>query len=140
MGFFGTTRADEHGNPGAGPVPAASPPPADASSAKRPRVGIDHAISLVRSLPTEDENLALVVTVLKRTLESLDVNVADIVADATARQHEIDRRSQQLRAEIAQLDQEIARRSEEIDRLDSARAEASKVKEYLEMEFTPGNR
>jgi hypothetical protein len=136
MGFFGTKKLEENVAvpPNSGHIPAANPhvqvsaPPPPNGGA---RIGIDHAIMLMRSLPTE-KNVALVVTVLKTTLESLNIHVADIVADAGNRQQEIDARTGQLQAEITGLEQEIAKRAEEIRRLDAARAETSKVKEYLE--------
>lgn len=98
-----------------------------------PRVGIDHAITLLRSLPTE-KNATLVVTVLKTTLESLGIRVADIVEDAAKRLAQIEARNAQLKSEIATLEQEIAKRSEEIARMEAAHAETTKVKDYLESE------
>src|SRR5206468_1636052 len=87
-----------------------------------PVVGIDHAIMLMRQLPT-GKNVDIVVTVLKATLESLNIRVIDIVADASQRQQQIEDRVAQLKAEIAGLEQEVAKRQEEIGRMQAALAE-----------------
>ena len=57
-------------------------PPAEGSAL---RYGIDEAIKLMRTLPVE-ENVELVVRVIKTTLESLRVRVGDIIDDASRRQ------------------------------------------------------
>jgi cell division protein FtsB len=145
MGFFGSKKPEEGVSvpPETFQVPAPPPPPAPTSSSRllaaqatpsmAPRVGIDHAIMLIRSLPTE-ENVGLVVTVLKTTLESLQIRVADIVADAARRQQDIQARVSQLKSEMAAYEQEIMKRAQEIERLDAVFAETTKVKEYLEIE------
>jgi hypothetical protein len=96
-------------------------------------VGIDHVITLMRSLPT-DKHADIVVAVLKATLESLDIRISDIVGDAAQRLKQIDERVAVLKSEIATFEQEIAKRSEEISRMQSAHAETTKVKDYLETE------
>ena len=97
------------------------------------RVGIDHAIQLIRSLPTE-KNVTLVVTVLKTTLESLGIRVADIVRDAVQRQQELEARVAQFKGEIQSLEKEIEQRVQEITRLEAAHAETTRVRDYLESE------
>ncbi|HEY8079196.1 MAG TPA: hypothetical protein VIF62_33925 [Labilithrix sp.] len=119
MALFGTKKPDEGAAPGRPEDPA--------------RVGIDHVVSLMRTLPT-DKHVDVVVTVLKTTLESLDIRVADIVADAEGRLKQIDGRVGQLETEIKGLEREIATRKEEIARMQAARAETAKVKDYLETE------
>lgn len=130
MGFFGPKKADDRSATGA---TGQTPSPPGTSAASPGRVGIDHAIQLMRTLPT-DKNVDLVVKVLRTTLESLNIHVSDIVADATKRQQEIEARVAQLTAEIAQLEQEIATRAEEIRRMEAAHAETTRVKEYLELD------
>lgn len=143
MGFFGTKKADEK----SAEVPPASeksiaPPPVVSSRPSGPMptpvapgvtsgVGIDHAIQLMRTLPT-DKNVELVVTVLKTTLESLGIRVADIIADAVKRQQDIETRVGQLRGEISALEKEVDLRVKEIARLEAAHAETTKVKTYLQ--------
>jgi len=60
--------------------------------------------------------------------------VADIIADASQRQEQIEARVAHLKAEIAALEQEVAKRNEEIARMEAAHAETTKVKGYLELE------
>jgi hypothetical protein len=140
MGLFGTKKDDRPAT-GAPPVPeieGARPPMSQVRSADAPggtpgRVGIDHAIQLIRSLPT-DKNVDLVVKVLKTTLESLGIRIADIVLDAAQRQKELQGRVGQLKTEIEHLQKEIEQRSEEIVRLEAAYAETTKVRGYLDDE------
>lgn len=144
MGFFANKR-DEKSATGVSIVPEIEPAhhaPAPASQVRQmeapaavqqPRMGIDHAIQLMRSLPT-DRNVDLVVTVLKTTLESLGIRVTDIVADAARRQSDLEGRVGQLKSEIGTLEKEIEQRTQEIVRLEAAHAETTKVRDYLETE------
>jgi hypothetical protein len=124
MALFGTKRIEEKPESGNNNSQApASLTRVSGAPARGPAVGIDHAIMLMRQLPT-DKNVDLVVRVLKTTLESLNVRVVDIVADAARRQQEIEGRVSQLKSEIATLEQEIAKRTDEIDRLEAVHARA----------------
>src|SRR5262249_4806975 len=67
------------------PPPVREEPPASVD------YGINAAIQLMRSLPV-DQNPELVVTVIKTTLESLRVKVPDIIADATRKQADLEKR------------------------------------------------
>ena len=146
MGLFGTKKED---------IPAIEPPPgfpeiegapSPSSQMRAPvapqavpaRFGIDHAIGLIRSLPT-DENLELVVKVLKTTLESLGIRITDIVNDAAQRQRDLENRTSQLRSEIEHLEKEIDQRAKQIEQLDAAHAEATKVRNYLEGQLHLGH-
>ena len=136
MAFFGAKKVDEKPATSNGNSQApASITRVSGAPGNGPIVGIDHAIMLMRQLPT-DRNVDLVVTVLKTTLESLNIRVVDIISDATRRQQDIEGRVAQLKAEIAGLEQEVAKRQDEIVRFEAAHAETSKVKDYLELEAT----
>lgn len=93
--------------------------------------GIDKAIELMRSLP--QENVELVVTVVKTTLESLNVKLGVIIKDATRKQENIQSRIKVLKGEIAEYEQEIATRKTEIENLETDFKETSTVKERLQM-------
>jgi uncharacterized small protein (DUF1192 family) len=95
----------------------------------RLRYGIDDAIQLMRTLPSE--NVELVVEVVKRTLESARVPVPAIIDDATHKQHEIETRIDTLKREIADFEQQIAARRDEIARLEADHAETTHVKDHL---------
>jgi hypothetical protein len=103
----------------------AAPSPASA------RFGIDHTIHLMRSLPT-DKNPDLVVTVMKTTLESVNVHIPDIIHDAEKRIADVQARVASLKSEIAAYEREVDMRLQEIVRLESAHAEVVKVKQCLE--------
>jgi len=93
--------------------------------------GINSAIQLMRSLPADHPEL--VVTVIKTTLESLRVKVADIIADAARKQADLENRVQTLSKEISDYEREIQRRKDEIGRLEADHAETTSVKERLEL-------
>jgi hypothetical protein len=127
MGIFGAKKEEVRAVPNVAPsATRVSTRPADA-----PQIGIDHAIELMRTLPT-DENADLVVRVLTATLESLNIRVADIVEDAGRRQTELQTRVNQLKTEIAALEKEMELRVDEIRRLEAAHEETTQVKDHLE--------
>jgi len=93
--------------------------------------GIDRAIELMRTLPSD--NIELVVQVVKFSLESVGIKLPMIIEDAIRRQKDIQGRIGVLRTEIADLEQEIKVRREEIERLDADHKETSTVRERLEL-------
>jgi len=95
------------------------------------RFGIDRAIQLMRSLPTE-QNPELVAMVIAGTLESLDMSVADIIEDAKARAIELEGRIGIIKAKNSELEKEIELGVDEIVKLEASLAEAMSVKERIE--------
>jgi hypothetical protein len=144
MGLFGTKNEKTGVKPDEGNGSFQAPPSSPTLSAQQHAsaqhhaqqagVGIDHAIRLMRSLPQRDKDIPLVVRVLKTTLESLNIRVADIIADAKRRQQELEARVAHLKGEISSLEKEVERRVEEIRQLEAAHSETTKVKDRLEME------
>ncbi len=98
----------------------------------RPHYGIEQAIQLMRALPV-DQNPALVVAVIKTTLESLKVKVSDIIADATRKQKDLEDRVANLKRAIADFEKEIETRLEEIQRLEADHKETTAVRSRLEL-------
>jgi hypothetical protein len=96
------------------------------------RYGIERAIHLMRSLPT-DQNPALVAKVITVTLTSLDLKVADIIDDATAMQKDLEARIGSIKAKNNQLEKEIELGVDEIVKLEASLAEATSVKERLQL-------
>ena len=145
MGFFGKRGEDkqpqhEEGDLSDSPVEqvslaakpvAAAPPPVDE---ERPHYTIDQAIELMRALPpASDQNVELVVTIIKTTLESLKVRVGDIIEDASKKQKRLEDRVADLKREIADFEKEIQTRKDEIGRLETDHAETTSVKGKLEL-------
>lgn len=93
--------------------------------------GIDKAIELMRSLP--GDNVELVVQVVKHTLESTNIKLADIIADAVRKQDRTEERLKVLRSEIAELEKEIAVRQKEIETLNADYKETNTVRKQLEL-------
>ena len=98
----------------------------------RPHYGIEQAITLMRALPV-DQNPALVVAVIKTTLESLKVKVSDIISDAARKQKDLEERVANLKRAIADFEKEIETRKEEIARLEADHKETTAVRGRLEL-------
>lgn len=91
--------------------------------------GIQDAIELMRQLP--DVNTEIVISVVIKTLESANIQVAEIITDAQNRETRIENRSVELIKNIEQLETQIAGLTEEITHLNSDFEETSKVKDLL---------
>ena len=114
-------------------APAPAPPPARARMPEPepdvPNYGIDKAIELMRLLPAD--NVELVVQVVKKTLESLQIQVPSIIKDASRKQSDIEGRIDVLKKEIFELEAEISTRKTEINALETDHRETTSVKERL---------
>lgn len=106
-------------------LPKAPPPPVPID----PSFGIDDAVQLMRTLP--NRNIDLVMQVVKRTLESVHVDVARIIEGATKKEQVIEDRIGTLKKEIEKLEATIAMHKKEIGGLDTDQKEVSTVKERL---------
>jgi len=130
--------------------PAPKPTPATAAPTKtpstspkalppKPAYGIDDAIRLMRTLPV-DQNVDLVVRVVKNTLESLNVKVTDILTDASKRQDNLRENIADLETAISHFQREIEERRQEIARLQDELSETTSVRERLQLaEATAGD-
>ena len=131
-------RASTNGG-GGGAVTAAQPSGgsskvvvAEHDDEPHPHYGIEQAIQLMRALPV-DQNPALVVAVIKTTLESLKVKVSDIIQDAARKQKDLEDRVSNLKRAIADFEKEIETRREEIGRLEADHKETTAVRGRLEL-------
>jgi hypothetical protein len=117
------------------PAPAArvieAAPPPEPVEEYDTSFGIDKAIELMRTLPSD--NVELVVQVVKLTLESTKIKITTIIEDATRKQEDIQGRIKVLKSEIADFEKEIAVRREEIGALEADFDETSMVKERLQL-------
>jgi len=140
-----TVSLSDRGGASARPAPASSGGGANAGQASsskvvveqhddepRPHYGIEQAIQLMRALPV-DQNPALVVAVIKTTLESLKVKVSDIISDAARKQKDLEDRVSNLKRAIADFEKEIETRREEIARLEADHKETTAVRGRLEL-------
>ena len=110
-------------------MPPSSKPAA--STTPPMRFGIERAIQLMRALPTE-QNPELVAMVITSTLESLEMNVAEIIQDARSRQADLEARIGTIKAKNSALEKEIELGVDEIVKLEATLAETTSVKERLE--------
>lgn len=128
------------------PTAASEPAPRAAAAAPAPRprapepeeddvydtgFGIQKAIDLMRTLP--QDNVELVVQVVKLTLESTRIKISHIIDDATRKQDDIQGRIKVLKEEIADFEKEIALRKEEIGSLEADYTETTTVKDRLQL-------
>ncbi len=118
------------------PLASAPAAPAPAPRARTPEpeydvpnYGIEKAIELMRLLPAD--NVELVVQVVKKTLESLQIQVPSIIKDASRKQQDIEGRIDVLKKEIFELESEISTRKTEISALETDHKETTSVKERL---------
>jgi len=96
------------------------------------RFGIDDAIQLMRSLPT-DPNSALVVRVVRVTLGAVNVSVEEIVADATRKEARIKESIAALEGRIVELEGQLGALRREIAAHQADLKETSNVRERLHL-------
>jgi hypothetical protein len=96
------------------------------------RFGIDDAIQLMRSLPTES-NTALVVRVVRATLGAVHVSVEEIVADATRKEARVKESIATLEIQIVELDKQLGSLRREIAAQQADLKETMNVRERLLM-------
>jgi hypothetical protein len=94
--------------------------------------GIAEAIQLLRGLPV-DQNPDLVVRVVRATLASLSVHLADIIEDAAKKQKVTQERIASEHGKVADLEKQLAEHRREIAALEADLKETTTVKERLQM-------
>ena len=92
--------------------------------------GIAEATLLMRTLPV-DQNVELVVRVIRSTLESMNVQLSSIIEDAEDKEKSLKERMATLNGEIAAFAREIEQRRAEIASLETDLDETSTVKSRL---------
>lgn len=108
--------------------------PVKAAAANRDKLkstyGIEDTIQLMRSLP--DQSDKIIITVVQKTLESMNVRVSDIVKDAGSKETRVKNRINTLIEEIAEFSKKINERETEISSLESDLKETQQVRASLE--------
>jgi hypothetical protein len=117
--------------PARAPVAAAPPPPTPAAPARK-AYGIADAILLMRSLPV-DQNVDLIVQVIRATLASMNVKVQDIIEDAIRKEKATEAGISALHGKVADLERELDARRQEILGLEGDLKETTAVKERLQL-------
>ncbi len=92
--------------------------------------GIEEAVALMRKLPDVDTDV--VITVVRKTLESANVRVNEIITDAEKKEGNINKRTNTLTSEIEELQKKITLRNKEISILTKDLQETTKVKKLLQ--------
>jgi hypothetical protein len=109
----------------------ASPPPVAAAPPRR-AYGIGDAIVLMRSLPV-DQNVDLIVQVIRATLASMNVRVQDIIEDAVRKEKATEAGIASLHGKVDELERELEARRQEILGLEVDLKETTAVKERLQL-------
>lgn len=114
------------------------PPAMDFSAPLAPRTkltktgyGIEDAIKLMKALPRD--NNEVVVTVVKKTLESTDIHIENIIDDANSKEERIRANHKTLEDEIKQLQDQIAQRNQRISELLQDLKETTDVRQRLQL-------
>jgi hypothetical protein len=111
-----------------GPPAPEVPQPASA----KPAYGIEQAVALLESLPQGGRNRDLVFQVVKTTLQSLKVEVSEIVADASRKEATINTKIKGLENEIAEFDARIKAKRREVQGLRKEHQQILNVRQHLE--------
>ena len=111
---------------------AAPTPTATRAARGSSHYGIAEAIQLLRGLPV-DQNTELVVRVVRATLASLSVHLADIIEDATRKQKTVQDKIASEHTKVADLEKQLADHRKEIASLEADLKETTTVKERLQM-------
>jgi hypothetical protein len=111
--------------------PVMSAPPLPAPPARRV-YGIGDAIVLMRSLPV-DQNVDLIVQVIRATLASMNVRVQDIIEDARRKEQATEGGIETLHSKVADLERELEARRQDILGLEADLKETTAVKERLQL-------
>jgi hypothetical protein len=113
------------------PAPVAVTAPVKRNPPVRGTYGIEDAIKLMKSLPRD--NNEVVVTVVKKTLESTSIKVHDIVDDANQKEARIRNQHKTLEGEIKDLQDQIAHRNQQISDLLHDLKETTDVRQRLQL-------
>lgn len=113
-----------------GPAPAS--PLAPAKPGQPLKYGIAETIQLMRSLPA-DQNVELVVRVVRATLASLNVRLPEIIEDATRKEKFTRDRIADFHAKNAELEKQLEAHRQEIASLEADLKETTEVKERLQL-------
>ena len=104
---------------------------APSTAGSRPGYGIEEAIHLMRTLPT-NQNTDLVVRVVRATLGSLDVHLPDIIEDASRKQKSVQEGIAGVRGKIADLEKQLDVHRREIAALEADLTETTGVKDRFQ--------
>ncbi len=104
---------------------------AQTSNVRSVPYGIKNTIELMRKLPKD--NNEVVVTVVKQTLESMNIGVADIVKDAENKEIRIRQQHKALEQEVKSLELKISQRNQQMADLMEDLKETINVRERLQL-------
>ncbi|PCJ17977.1 MAG: hypothetical protein COB04_07945 [Gammaproteobacteria bacterium] len=125
-GGYGSEPASDNTTIGVSPEVA----PTQKNQTLKSVYGIEDAIQLMRTMP--EQNDEMVMAIIQKTLESVNVHVKDIIDDASSKEGRIESRVEKLITEINDLSSKINEREHEINGLQTDLSETKTVRESLE--------
>lgn len=105
--------------------------PSNPTVVKKAGYSIEDAIELMKALPRDNNDT--VVTVVKKTLESTNIKVADIVDDANVKEERIRNQHKKIEAEIKSFQEQISHRNQQISELMQNLKETVDVRQRLQL-------
>jgi len=105
--------------------------PSNPTIVKKSGYSIEDAIELMKALPRDNNDT--VVTVVKKTLESTNIKVADIVDDANIKEERIRNQHKKIEAEIKSFQEQISQRNQQISELMQNLKETVDVRQRLQL-------
>ena len=103
-----------------------------AEAGPSPDYGIEQILGLMRILPVK-QNRELVAEVVKKTLESANIDYSGVINDASSRQQDVQQGIAELNDAIAQLDAEIAERERQVASLETDLEQVTQAKNLLQL-------
>jgi hypothetical protein len=94
--------------------------------------GVDQALSLMKQVPLEGLNEKLIVSVIRRTLESMGVNIPTLLQASAERQDDITQHIVGLQSEIASMNQAIEEKRSQVNQLQDQLREIGLLMERFE--------
>ncbi|GAB1265082.1 hypothetical protein NBRC116493_20170 [Aurantivibrio infirmus] len=105
--------------------------PSNPTVIKKAGYSIEDAIELMKALPRDNNDT--VVTVVKKTLESTNIKVADIIDDANVKEERIRNQHKKIEGEIKSLQEQITQRNQQITELMQNLKETVDVRQRLQL-------
>jgi len=95
--------------------------------------GIEQALALLKSIPTEGVDEKVVVDIVRKTLESAGISIPALLEIANRRQDEITNEIVRIQGEIATLHQQIEERTGQVSFFQEQLAEIGSLRERFEV-------
>ncbi len=94
--------------------------------------GVDQAIMLLRQIPSDRTNQKMVVSIVRKTLESAGIDIPRLLEGATQRQDEVTNEIVRIQGEISSFHQAIEEKTVIVQQYQEQLAEIGSLRERFE--------